>query len=311
MNCFLCGTPNLVQLTAQLRSRSGVALYCDNCSLGMLQDSSRDLKKYYDEEYRKHHGPRLDQSSSYAEIFESYVHYQTQRLELMKPWLNPSVRLLEVGCSTGHFLYNVRNLVGEVVGVDYDSGAAEFAGRMCQCITFGCGLNETGLRPASFDVVCAMQTMEHVEDPINFVAMLGKYLKPDGTIYIEVPNLNDPLLSVYNNSDYRNFYFHKAHLFYFTPGSLMTVMSRAGFRGKMYFTQDYNFLNHLHWILVGKPQPTCHDGLSSSKLPITDNVEAELRRDLEGWMETVGEQYKAILVKHGVTENIAFIGKLS
>lgn len=28
--------------------------------------------------------------------------------------------------------------VGEVVGVDYDSGAAEFAGRTCRCITFGC-----------------------------------------------------------------------------------------------------------------------------------------------------------------------------
>lgn len=88
--------------------------------------------------------------------------------------------------------------------------------------------------------------MEHVEDPIGFAVMLGKYLKPKGIVYIEVPSLLDPPLSVYDNFSYRNFYFHGAHLFYFTPRSLITVMNRAGFTEEVYFTQDYNFLNHLH-----------------------------------------------------------------
>lgn len=311
MNCYLCGTRNLVHLTTQLRNGPGVVLYCDTCGIGMLQDRSDDLEKYYDEEYRKSHGPRLNQPSSYAEIFESYVHYQTQRVELLKPWLNPSVRLLEVGCSTGHFLYNVKGLVGEVVGVDYDSGAAEFAGRACQCTTFGCGLDESGLELASFDIVCAIQTIEHVEDPIDFAAMLGKYLKSDGVVYIEVPSLNDPLLSLYRNSNYHNFYFHEAHLFYFTPRSLITVMNRSGFAGKVYFTQDYNLLNHLHWIMIGKPQPTCHDGLGNPKLPIGSDVGEELRREFETWIGAVDKQYKAILAKHCVTDNMAFIGGLS
>ena len=311
MNCYLCGTQDLIQLTTQLRNGPGVVLYCDTCGIGMLQDRPSDLKEYYDKEYRKRHGPQLDQVSSYEEIFESYVDYQAQRVELLRPWLNPSTRLLEVGCSTGYFLYNVKDLIGEVVGVDYDSGAAEFASRMCRCTTFGCGLGEAGLAPASFGIVCAMQTMEHAEDPIGFAAMLGKYLKPDGTIYVEVPSLDDPLLSVYRNLDYRNFYFHEAHLFYFTPRSLMTVMNRAGFQGKVYFMQDYNFLNHLYWILVGKPQPTCHDGLGNPKLAIVDDVGEELRRELGDLMETTDRQYKAILEKHGVTENIAFIGGLS
>jgi len=91
----------------------------------------------------------------------------------------------------------------------------------------------------------------------------------------------------------------------------MTVMNRAGFTGEVHFTQDYNFLNHLHWILVGKPQPTCHDGLSSPRLPIANDVKPELLRELEKWMEAVDKQYKAILAKYGVTENITFIGKLS
>ena len=56
--------------------------------------------------------------------------------------------------------------------------------------------------------------MEHVEDPIGFATMMGRYLKPPGIIYLEVPSLNDPLLAMYDNLHYRNFYFHEAHLFY-------------------------------------------------------------------------------------------------
>jgi SAM-dependent methyltransferase len=275
----------------------------------MLQDRPEDLRKYYDEEYRRSHGPRPNQTSSYQEIFESYVHYQTQRVDLLRPWLNPGVRLLEVGCSTGHFLYNIKGLVGEVVGVDYDSGAAKFAGNICKCTTFGCGLDETGLEHASFDVVCAIHTMEHTEDPIGFVAMLSRYLKPEGIIFIEVPSLNDPLLSIYDNSFYRDFCFQESELFYLSPRSLMTVMNRGGMDGKVYFTQCYNFLNHLHWILVGKPQPSNHEGLGSPKLPIS--IDEKLRGELETWLEEVDKQYKAILVKHGLTENITFIGGLS
>ncbi|MDA2934001.1 class I SAM-dependent methyltransferase [Acidobacteria bacterium AH-259-D05] len=277
----------------------------------MLQSGPQTSSKYYNGEYRKCHGPRIDRPSSCAEIFESYVHYQGQRVQFLKPWLNSNARLLEVGCSTGHFLYNVKDLVAEVVGVDYDFEAAKFASKACNCTTFGCGLEESGLPPLSFDIVCAIQTMEHVEDPIAFLTMLGKYLRPEGTIYIEVPSLYDALLSVYNNLNYFNFYFHEPHLFYFSSRSLATVTKKAGFKGNVHFIQDYNFLNHLHWILVGKPQPTCHEGLASPELPINTNVSNQLRRQLNTLMETVDKEYKAILAQHGLTDNVAFVGQLS
>jgi SAM-dependent methyltransferase len=309
MKCYLCDRQELIQLTTQLRNGPGVVLYCDHCGLGMLQHNVSDLNRFYKEEYRKQYGPEPGKASHYAEIFDSYVNYQQQRVDLLRPYFSLDKKLLEVGCSTGHFLYNVKNLVGEVIGVDYDSGAAEFAGNICQCKTFGCGLDETGLPVASYDVACAIHTMEHVEDPIGFATMLGKYLKPDGIIVIEVPSLHDPLLWVYDNANYRIFWFRDVHLFYFTPKSLEKVMNKAGFIGKMYFTQDYNFLNHLSWIMLGKPQSTCHYGLSTPKLPIAERVSTELREELDSWMESVDREYKALLAKHEVTSNITFIGR--
>lgn len=313
MKCYLCGTEHLSQLSTRLRSGPGIVLYCKHCDIGMLRDAPSNLEKYYNEEYHKSHGPRLGQLSSYAEMFDSYVNYQAQRVELLKPWLKPSTRLLDVGCQTGHFLYNIKDFVGEVVGVDYDSGAAAFAAKICNCTTFGGDLNKSGFAPASFDVVCSLQTMEHVDDPIAFAVMLGKYLKPGGIIYIEVPSLSDPLLSVYDVSAFRSFYFHEAHLFYFNARSLMTVMSKAGFTGRIHFTQDYNFLNHIHWSFKGKPQSSCHDGLGRPKLPVAgaSACSQELLEDLQAWIEASDQQYKAILEKHGATANISFIGKMA
>jgi hypothetical protein len=40
-------------------------------------------------------------------------------------------------------------------------------------------------------------------------------------------------------------------------------------------------------------------------------VGIELHRELDAWMEAVDKQYKSILAKHGVTENITFIGEAS
>jgi SAM-dependent methyltransferase len=161
----------------------------------------------------------------------------------------------------------------------------------------------------SFDIAGAIHTMEHVEDPIAFASSIRKYLKPGGIIFIEIPSLHDPLIQVYDNASYKAFWFQDVHLFYFTPQAFQTVMQRAGFEGQIYFYQDYNLLNHLHWILCGEPQPDCHAGLGTAALPIADQVEQELRSELQQWIQQVDREYKALLTKYGVTGNMMFIGK--
>jgi SAM-dependent methyltransferase len=274
----------------------------------MLDSQPDSPERYYEDEYRDRHGPVLGVHSDYGEMFDAYVRYQAGRVNLLKPWLRPNMRLLEVGCSTGHFLYNVKDLVTEVVGVDYDSAAAAFAAGACGCTTFGGDIRDSGVPLHSFDVVCAIQVMEHVKDPIAFLSTLGQYLKPGGIVYVEVPNLDEALLSVYEESSYRSFYFHDAHLFYLTRRSLLTVMQRAGFSGEVHYLQDYNLFNHLHWLTRHAPQASCHPGMATPRLPLASNQDAALAREVNAWLTTVDAQYKAILAKHGATDNLSFIG---
>lgn len=308
--CRLCGNENTELLTEQLRRGPGRVHHCPDCDLGMLESrSGLDLSTYYAEEYWKSHGPDLTRQTGYQEIFEAYVNYQQRRLDLLDPYLEPHTQLLEVGCATGHFLFNVKPLVGEVVGVDYDAGAAAYAARRCGCRTFGGALSDAGLEPASFDMVCAFQTVEHVPDPVGFVLELAHYLKPGGRLVIEVPSLGDPLRALFDSPEYRVFYYHSEHTYYFSPTSLRKLLEQAGFSGEIHFVQDYNLTNHMNWVHTGRPQATCHEGLGPPRLPLAAGLSPSSQAAVNRWLEETDRSYRQLLAELHLTENITFIGQ--
>ena len=48
-----------------------------------------------------------------------YIRYQGERVKLLGPLLRAEHRLLDVGCSTGHFLHNIKDLVFAGERADY------------------------------------------------------------------------------------------------------------------------------------------------------------------------------------------------
>jgi 2-polyprenyl-6-hydroxyphenyl methylase / 3-demethylubiquinone-9 3-methyltransferase len=95
------------------------------------------------------------------------------------------VDLLDVGCGAGLFAEPLARLGADVVGVDPALAAIEAARRHAE---------ETGARLAyrvgtvealaeeqrQFDVVTAMEVIEHTADPKRFVATAGSLVKPGG-----------------------------------------------------------------------------------------------------------------------------------
>ena len=279
--CILCGEVAEAVLTTELRDGPGQVFRCVDCDLGMLEAPSADaLAQFYDGEYRTKHGPEISRVASHAEIFQAHVGHQTRRLSLLRPLIGPSSRVLEIGCSTGHLLYHLDGLVKEAVGVDFDSAAVQYAHEQHGITAFAGPLDQVPIEPASFDLVCAVQMLEHVVDPVASVREFARYLKPGGHLFVEVPNLHDPLLALYDSPRYRSFYYHSAHLWYFSEPSLATVMARAGLEGTIQFTQDYSLLNHLHWALLDRPQSTADEGLQPARLPLKASAPAALRDDL-------------------------------
>jgi len=269
--CPLCGSEKSEIFAHQLRRGNGVVRYCLSCNHGYLvREEAVDAKEYYGELYRQEYSHNADVTATHArEIFEVYKNYQQERLHHILPHLNPSSRLLEVGASAGQFLTHVMDRVGEVNAIELDKACCAFLGG-----EFGIDADTEFLENSRFagkiyDVVCAFQVLEHVEYPVDFLKTIQHATKKGGTIFIEVPNLHDPLLTVWDVTTYQKFFYHSAHLHYFTDVSLSKVARDAGFRPDqidIIYTQDYNLLNHLHWIMNNGPQADCHVGLSEINL---------------------------------------------
>lgn len=76
----------------------------------------------------------------------------------------------------------------------------------------------------------------------------------DSLLIIEVPSLFDPLLSLYNCSSYRKFYFQNQHPFVYSKTSIVRLMEHNDFQTKEVINyQRYGLENHLNWIINNSP----------------------------------------------------------
>ena len=118
---------------------------------------------------------------------------QKIRLDKLGGILHKEARLLDIGCSAGQFLKAVAPHVGTAMGIEYNESDAAFV-RSIGYKVWSVPIEETDIPLASLDIVTVYQTFEHVKEPQRFLKSIAKYLKPDGHLVIEVPNVHDPLL---------------------------------------------------------------------------------------------------------------------
>ena len=304
--CPLCSQTTNCTLTHSLRRGLGKVLHCPACDHGFLvQHNHVDGKRFYAEEYRQEYSHRAEQSETNArELFEVYKLYQKGRLDAISPLLKSDARLLEVGASSGQFLWHVKDRIKQVHAIELDHACRKFLEQDLHIPADDEYLENSRFAGNEYEVVCAFQVMEHVENPVKFLRTLFEATVPGGYIFVEVPNLYDPLISVWNVQAYATFYYHSAHLHYFSEGSLRKVAGEAGFEGsniEVSYTQDYNLLNHLHWIMSNGPQPDCHIGLSEVLLKgCHPPINAWLTRELKD----LNQRYFEKLAEAGFTSNI-------
>jgi len=309
--CPLCHKPTRQVLTTKLRRGAGIVFYCEPCLHGFLvPDEQLDAKAYYAESYRQEYSHNAEAAATNArELFDVYRNYQSDRLGAIRPYLSTTTRLLEVGASSGQFLVNIKDGVALVHAIELDTACCAFMRNELAITADSEYLRESNFADETYDVVCSFQVMEHVPDPVAFLRDLRQSTKIGGTIFVEVPNLCDPLLSVWGVSAYQQFFYHSAHLHYFTEASLAQVATEAGFaqdKVEISFTQDYNLLNHLNWVMNNTPQATCSIGLSEIDLP---GVNHDIATWLTEEMRSLNQQYLAKLVAAKATSNMMMVLK--
>lgn len=124
----------------------------------------------------------------YEELSRSEDYYTGDKWEFQRAIrdLKDCEAILEVGCGDGKFLQQLK--CTRAVGLECNPLA------IAQAREKGLNVLDVTLREFAqeheqeFDGVCAFQVLEHVPEPIEFLRMLEKCLKPNGLMALAVPN---------------------------------------------------------------------------------------------------------------------------
>lgn len=151
-------------------------------------------------------GYRDDLFEKYSDTHMKYVDSEDRR---MLAWFREHVRrnyvprmpepatapaVLEIGCNRGYMLTALRELGYEnLVGVDLSPADLEVAQGLFGLEThLADGAEFASSHAGEFDVIIMKAVLEHIEKAhvVPFLRQVAQGLKPDGTLIVEVPNMD-------------------------------------------------------------------------------------------------------------------------
>jgi len=200
---------------------------CTNCAMVYADPVPPGMAsgQFYDEAGKDYYLSPAKLESDYAGVrFE-------RELRLFRDHC-PTGVVLDVGCSSGAFLFRLRQRWPadyQVLGTDASGPALDYAQSRGVPVVRGNFLEQdfstqTG---TPFDAITFWATLEHLAEPRRFLARAGALLAPGGHCFVLVPNLKS-LAARWLSAKYR--YVYPQHLNYFSATTLNGLSERAGFQ---------------------------------------------------------------------------------
>lgn len=226
--CPVCGAKRGTGKFYDIDAYRVYECFCGHWYLGNRLPEEEMLKMYASDEYFR----------GGAEASGGYVSYEGQELALRLTFRRMvkvlekrkalGGRLLEIGCGYGYFLREARDKFDYVAGTEFSAEAARKAAAHADAIYHG-GLKEAAEKCEKnfFDMVVAIEVLEHVYDPLDFLCSARELLRRGGFIVISVPNAG----SLYRTVMGKRWPSWKLpeHVSHFTKKSLFKLLRRAGY----------------------------------------------------------------------------------
>jgi len=225
--CCVCGTSASTELFETEYPQFGypgtfVVRRCRCC--GLLFNSPRltdeEIGALYDNHY--YFFQRSDERE-FRRIEDMY-----QRIIVPIEHTVSAKRVLEIGSAKGYLLAVMKRLGWDVMGVEISRDAAGYARRKFGIDSFVGTLEEFAASAAQavFPLVLAIDVIEHVVNPNEFVASLRRVLTDDGILVIDTPNGNSYNISV-RGSEWKGF--NPFHIFLFSKNNITRLLKKNGF----------------------------------------------------------------------------------
>lgn len=194
MKCKICESKTKIKYKGLFDDRHGYPgrfnlLECVSC--GFIQTDPRLNNKQISSIYSKYY-PRQEvdikqvraagkNMLSAKEIkrrgLSGTCHFETKKGE----------KVLDIGSGVGYSLVEIKALGGKAWGLDPDLNAKKIAKKLGANFHQGF-IDNCPFEKHSFDLITASQVLEHIPDPLNFLRLIKRFLKPGGKILLSFPN---------------------------------------------------------------------------------------------------------------------------
>jgi len=199
---------------------------CGRCSMVYANPVPAEMAtgKFYDEAGQDYYLSVDKLESDYADVrFE-------RELRLFRKHC-PRGAALDVGCSSGAFLFQLRKRWPadyRILGTDASGPPLDYAESRGVAVVRGNFLENEELRVcAPFDVITFWAVIEHLAEPKRFLDKANSLLKPGGLCFVLVPNVRSFATRLLGRR-YR--YVYTQHLNYFSAPTLAQLASAVGFQ---------------------------------------------------------------------------------
>lgn len=222
VSCGLCGSEDHDVISYRDRYFHPLrTVCCRHCGLVFTNPmpTSDEVTNYYKQDYRRHYSGMEKPDSRYICRAREGC---TRRFEQLRPNLPTKGFIVDVGAAGGEFLNCAQEHGYQTYGIEPSGDYAEHARSFYGLTIHTGGWQDAPITAGSVDVVTIHHVLEHLREPLDAVRQFHQWLKPDGLLYISVPNVHRPDRTPMSR-------FHFAHIHNFTPKTLIMLGLRAGF----------------------------------------------------------------------------------
>ena len=224
-DCPGCAAP-ATEAEPLLQAHGLDLLGCRRCGLvysRQVMDEAADATRYRESEIDDA-AMALRCSEPYLELERARARYYLDRVAEVRP---AATSLLEVGCGTGTLLIEARRRGWRCLGIEPGRAAAAKAREQGAPVIDGWFPRDLPADAGRFDVVAALDVLEHFTAPRAHLRELRRHVAATGAILLQVPNWNSLLVQLEGAA---SSVVAPGHWTYFTPHTLRDMAQSEGLR---------------------------------------------------------------------------------
>ncbi|MDP8219325.1 MAG: class I SAM-dependent methyltransferase [Candidatus Theseobacter exili] len=225
--CFVCGSASSQLLfgreySAHYYPGTFAIRKCDKC--GLLFNSPRlsdeELFNLYDTNYYFFQRHDVDEFQRITDVFLRTMSF------IQNGVIEKSVA--EIGSAKGYLLALLKHLGWSVQGIEISSDASEYAISKFGVPTFTGTIKDYSKsnHKDMFSVVLAIDVIEHVPNPIDFLHSVDKILRNTGLLIIDTPNGSAHNIKLLG-SNWKGF--NPFHIYFFSSHILQALLINMGY----------------------------------------------------------------------------------